>query len=52
VTVDIEAVGIFVPNEIAKGALFDSARPSVGFNHEHLVGVDGIDVVIMDMMDV
>ena len=52
VAVNVEAIRVFVPDEIAKGALFNGSRSSVGLYHEHLVRVDCIDIVIMDMMDI
>ena len=52
VPVDVQSVGILVPDEVGEGALPDGAVASVGFDHEHLITIRGVYLIVGDMMNV
>ena len=52
VSVQVEGVGVFVADEVVEGDLRNGAVAAVGFEHVHLVRVDGVDIVVFDFGDV
>ncbi len=50
--VKVERVGILVADEIGEGALPHRPVAPVGLDHEHLVAVDGIYLVVGDVVDI
>lgn len=52
VGVEVEGVGVVVADEVVECDVGDGAVAAVGFEHEHLVGVGGVDVAVFDAGDV
>lgn len=50
--IDVERVRIFVSDEVGKCAVPDRSVAAVGLDHEHLVAIDSVDLVIRDVRDV
>ena len=49
VLVDVEGVGVRVADEIAERAVTHVPVASVRLNHDHLVGLPGVDVVVLNV---
>ena len=49
VRIEVEAVSIVVSNEVVERDLGDTAVSAVGLQHDHLVAVDGIDVIVLNL---
>jgi hypothetical protein len=39
-------------NEVLEGDIINRTAATVGLEHEHLVGIHIIDIVVCDMMDI
>jgi len=50
VCVDVEAVGVLVADKVGEGAALDRSGAAVALDHEHLIAVDAVDLVKVDVM--
>lgn len=50
--VEVETVGVGVPDEVFEEDVLHGSAAAVGFYHVHLVGVLGVDVAVVDVGDV
>jgi hypothetical protein len=51
IAINIKRVGIAVADEVFEDARRDGARPSVRFDHEHLVRLPCVDIAVRDFGD-
>lgn len=49
--VDVERVGVAVPDELAELGVLDVAGPAVALDHEHLVAAHRVDLAVGDVGD-
>lgn len=49
--VKVERVGVAVAHEVVKGQVVDVSITAVGLDHVHLVGVVGVDVAVLNIVN-
>ncbi len=52
IAVEIETVCIFVSNEVLEGNIINRTAAAVGLEHEHLVGIYRVNIVVCDVMNI
>lgn len=49
--IEVESVGVAVTSEGVEGKVVDISVATVGLDHKHLVGVVGVDVAVLNIVD-